>query len=87
MVQSAWPATFVSPTPADKGTRRELNRYGVRTAIDLMTQVYEPNDPNKPDNESAFRNMLEMMIDNPQLRYILSLWDTLSDEVELGAAT
>ncbi len=93
-------------------TRRELNRYGVRTAIDLMTQVYLAEDPADPDSEfdfvdpeqklaaaleeslrqiagamklelAAFRNLLQMMIDNPQLRYVHNLWNTLRDDVDL----
>lgn len=97
-----------------KDTRQELNKYGIRTAVDIMTQIYEdfpdtkdpqktvtrfleskedlPNHLKEPltkisktmglETVDELRNMIQMMIDNPQLDYIFSLWGLLSVEVD-----
>lgn len=104
----------------DQQTRQELNRSGIRTAIDIMTQLYEnlPSrnkhknhrewrflDPDEklPDhlvapmqtiatvlklqNIDALRNIVQMMIDNPQLRYVFDLWGMLNERVDKSTAT
>jgi len=101
-----------------KEIRGGLNKYGIRTAIDIMTQVYEdfpdPQDPKKVvtrflepgenlpnhlkepltkisktmelESIDELRNMIQMMIDNPQLYYIFGLWNMLSVEVDKSTA-
>ena len=99
----------------DQQIREELNRSGIRTAIDIMTQLYEnlpvrnknrnhrewrfldPDEklPNhlvapmqniatalKLQNIDALRNVVQMMIDNPQLRYVFELWGMLNERVD-----
>lgn len=95
--------------------RKNLNRLGIRTAIDLMTQLYgsfpkiggtpgeaeyryldlEEELPGhlkdamaqiakvmKLESVEALRNLILMMVENPQLEYILGLWNMLSGHVE-----
>jgi hypothetical protein len=100
----------------DKDRRQGLNRYGVRTAIDLMTQLYDefPSrtdpgrkelrdlDPDEPlpaqlekplaalanvlglGSVDEVRNLIAMMVANPQLQYVLFLWQVLGTRVEGG---
>jgi len=100
--------------------RKGLNRYGIRTAVDLMTQLYDnfpltgegsketkyrclesyepiPDYLQKPlesiskimnlENIESLRNLIQMMVDNPQLQYLLEFWDRLNSELEEEAAT
>jgi hypothetical protein len=98
----------------DKNIRQELNQYGIRTGIDLMTQldihfpskedksIYEdryieqneplPKEMEEPmagiakvlkvENVGSLRNLIQMMKDNPQLKYLGELWATLNSEVD-----
>jgi hypothetical protein len=100
----------------DIETRRGLNRYGIRTAVDLMTQLYDefpsrtdpgttelrdldPDEPLPPQLQKPMeglakvlglatvddvRNLIAMMVANPQLQYVLFLWQVLSTRVEAG---
>ncbi len=96
--------------------RKGLNRYGIRTAIDLMTQLYDtlPKAEGKPgeveyrclksmeplpaylqeplkniskvmnlESLDALRNLIQMMVDNPQLQYVLDLWNRVSDSAAI----
>lgn len=96
-------------------TRNNLNRLGIRTAIDLMTQLYgffrkinrnpgeveyrflqlEEELPEhlkdamaqitkamKFEDTGALRNLIQMMVENPQLEYILGLWNMMNGHVE-----
>ena len=95
--------------------RKNLNRLGIRTAIDLMTQLYgsfpkiggNPGEAEyrfleleeelpghlkdvmaqigkamKLEGAGDLRNLIQMMVENPQLEYILGLWNMLSGHVE-----
>jgi len=94
--------------------RKGLNRYGIRTAVDLMTQLYDNlpiiggkagemeyrclesseslpaylEEPLKNiskvmnlESVEALRNLIQMMVDNPQLQYVLNLWNRVSGEI------
>jgi hypothetical protein len=99
----------------DKKIRTNLNRHGIRTAIDIMTQLYEELpirgskqgkkewrflEPDEPlpnhlvapltsmagilelEKVEALRNIMQMMIDNPQLKYVFELWGMLGEHVD-----
>lgn len=102
----------------DASIRRDLNTHGIRTAIDLMTQLYDEfpsrNDATKrelrfldsderlPDhlqpamvalanamkleNVDVLRNLIAMMVANPQLQYVFYLWASLSERVDKAFA-